>query len=434
MYAKIPALRSSVWLPRFLQRGALDYQSKLHATSYLDALRGYAAWIVFNLHRFPLASWPIFRLPFICTIQSGKGMVDVFFVISGFVLSQRMLKQIRAQQKPKLMDSLTSSVFRRYIRLYLPCILASFVSMCTVHWLGAKHAAPPLNTFGAQLLDWLSDMVAFTNPFAGLRGWWNRGGVLTSRYLDTLWTIPIEFRGSMVVYLYCAATARLTSKHRLTFCGVFILLCLVWQTTDVAMFLCGAFLAEVSLIRHPERYEPKILVSRREPIERAITYKKSFIYEIGYIWVFTLAIFLLDMPKQPSKGYFPWPLLSTLAPPWWDKGTQSHFWFVVASPLLIWSVDSSLWLQKPFCWNFSQYLGELSFGIYLMHLVIVQTLWDKVLGPLARDQFHNSPWILVPMTPILWFVVFWVADYFDRVDRRIVALGRSLQDRFFESW
>ncbi len=429
--------------PRYLQPGGLDCEKRLHATSYLDALRGYAAWIVVNHHRFQMGDWWIFNLPFICIINKGRGMVDVFFVISGFVLSQRMIKLIRAQQKGKLMDSLASSIFRRYLRLYIPCLFASFVSMLTVHFWAAKQRAQPIPRFGAQLADWLVDMAQFCNPFAKLTGYWmGDGGVLTSTYLDPLWTIPVEFRGSMVVFVYCAGTAKLRDRHRLTVCGVVILLAMAWQVTDVALFLGGAFLAEVSLIRHPERYGltatlPQNHNNNGVDDEKATPVsgrRQSIVANLGYLCLFLLAIFLLDTPEHPGKAGFPWPYLEAVIPSYWGKGAQSHFWSVVASPILIYSVDSSLWLQKPFRWRLSQYLGDLSFGIYLMHYIVIRTLWDKGLWQFVRIYFHASPWSFVPITLIFWLAVLWVADYFERVDRQVVKFGRWLQVRYFESW
>ncbi|EXJ82391.1 hypothetical protein A1O3_06204 [Capronia epimyces CBS 606.96] len=424
-------------LPRYLQPGGLEYGGRPHPTTYLDSLRGYAAWIVFNYHRFQLSQWGIFKLPFICTIHRGKGMVDVFFVISGFVLSQGMLKQIRARQKATLMDSLASSIFRRYLRLYIPSAVASFLSMCTVSWMGAKQTAPRLKSFFAQFCDWCADFARFSNPFADLTGWWSRGGVLTSAYLDPLWTIPVEFRGSMVVFVVCAGTAKLRSRDRLIVCGGIVLLSMAWQATYVALFLSGMFLAEVSLIRYPERYQSTRGMLPPNDMAEDLSQKPAAFrgpYVGYYICLFLFSIFLLDMPADPKKAFFPWPYLSAMVPSYWDKGAQEHFWFVIASPLLIWSVDSCHLLQKPFLWNFSRYLGDLSFGIYVMHYIVIRTLWDKALYPFVKIHLNNSPWAFVPITILNWLAVFWVADYFHRLDRRIVRFGRLLQERYFESW
>src|SRR4051794_14591073 len=81
---------------------------RLHPTSYLDGLRGIASVIVFFCHFTeeiypPLtptyglnpdqpSAW--IQLPFARLIFSGRPMVHIFFVISGFVLSYKPIKAI----------------------------------------------------------------------------------------------------------------------------------------------------------------------------------------------------------------------------------------------------------------------------------------------------------------------------------------------------
>lgn len=99
--------------PRYMRKGGLKPTKKAHLTTYLDALRGWAAVIVLNSHHFPYKRAWIINQPFVRIIFGGRGMVDVFFVISGYVLSYRMLKLMRTQQAVPLLDTVVSSVFRR---------------------------------------------------------------------------------------------------------------------------------------------------------------------------------------------------------------------------------------------------------------------------------------------------------------------------------
>lgn len=75
--------------PNFVRRGGLRPKKKLGPTSYLDALRGWAAFIVIIHHRFPYERLQIFGFPFFSLIIAGHAMVDIFFVISGYVLGVR---------------------------------------------------------------------------------------------------------------------------------------------------------------------------------------------------------------------------------------------------------------------------------------------------------------------------------------------------------
>lgn len=116
---------------------------KLYPTSYLDGLRGVAAlFVVFHHYaiNFTASSFDgwhtgepgshdwFFLFPLVRVIHSGRFMVIIFFIISGYVLSLQGLKLARSGDKEKLLDSLTSSVFRRWIRLHVPVIASTFLA------------------------------------------------------------------------------------------------------------------------------------------------------------------------------------------------------------------------------------------------------------------------------------------------------------------
>jgi hypothetical protein len=146
--------RIALFLPSFLYTPKDKPPRKLHKTSYLDGLRGVAAlFVVFHHYSIvftvsaqkgfhhdqeiaPEGSEPIpiqednwiLLFPLIRVIHSGRFMVAIFFVISGYVLSYRGLKLAREGKGNKLLDSLGSSVFRRWLRLHLPVIASTFLA------------------------------------------------------------------------------------------------------------------------------------------------------------------------------------------------------------------------------------------------------------------------------------------------------------------
>jgi peptidoglycan/LPS O-acetylase OafA/YrhL len=204
-------------LPRFLSPGRLISEEDLHSTSYLDAIRGYAAIGIMNSHYFALSDTWLFQLPLVRVVHAGPSMVNVFFVISGFVLTQSKIRHIHTRQKSRLLDSTVSSLFRRYLRLYSPCVLASFCAMCitNVGWATGRMGkrAP---TAVSQIIDWSSDITRFLNPFIPLTGYHVWRDSPKSLYLPPTWTIPVEFQASIIVIVFCLATSRLSTRNRLT--------------------------------------------------------------------------------------------------------------------------------------------------------------------------------------------------------------------------
>lgn len=423
-------------LPRFLQPGGMCRKAgKIHPTAYLDALRGYAACIVFAGH---LLGYPAaIQYPFIRILTSNRGMVDLFFVISGYVLSYRMLKMMRQKDPGALLQTLASSTFRRYLRLYIPTAIATFVAMVGVY-LGRIPSAPKLPTFRLQLWDWTIDTIFASSPFADLRGWWYPE-VFRTKYLDQMWTIPVEFRGSMVLFAFCAAACKLSVKGRMIFTVVAILACYCWNVIYAALFLLGLFVAELSMERSQEGRKVQHLptmegfsIAGRQLIQAAIS-------KVVLVLVFILSLFLLSQPHDAGfgrSGPFPWQYLTQLIPSWYSGPgePQEHFWLSIGAFLLVLSLEFYPTLQVPLRWKFSLYLGELSFGIYAVHPMVIWALYLDILVPYRQIYLGNSSWAYIPGVVITGVVVLWVADYFERIDRRVVEFGRWLQSKTFQDW
>ena len=153
---------------------------KLRPTSWLDGVRGIAALEVYLFHTMGLwiTLYPAFhsspdqnsplQFPLIRTIfVSGPTAVSLFFAISGYVLTQSSLRSIRDRSPEKVYAAVSSSMFRRGFRLYLPPIALTFCEMVASRF----SIGPPLNftfvpeaTPAAQFVDWLAETNRFINP------------------------------------------------------------------------------------------------------------------------------------------------------------------------------------------------------------------------------------------------------------------------------
>lgn len=209
--------RSSFFLlPTFVQTTIRPVdQSKpskpIHPTAWLDGMRGIASFLVFIFHISyathdvatawaPDAKQDFLRLPIIRFFYHGPAMVSIFFVLSGYALSYKPAKQMRSGETDALLRGLSSSVFRRGMRLYLPCIASTLMIVMIVRigmydWTRElandgvrltgyrdRHAWR-YDTLAEQMWHWGTSFLGFMNPFTGKR-----------MYLDGhLWTIPLEF-------------------------------------------------------------------------------------------------------------------------------------------------------------------------------------------------------------------------------------------------
>ncbi|KEF56358.1 uncharacterized protein A1O9_07939 [Exophiala aquamarina CBS 119918] len=420
-------------LPRYMQPGGLKVKKELHPTAYLDAVRGWAALAVFRYHGIANKTWlleqPVFRM-----VLNGRAMVDVFFVISGYVLTYRMLKLIRNRQNG-LLRALASSTFRRWWRLYVSTGIATLITAIWTYW-GWCQPQYRQPTLWLQLIDWAWDWGASSNPFGDIRGWWY-ATVFRTKYLDQMWTIPVEFRGSLVVFWFCAASAYLSTRGRRIFCLVAIALCYYWGAIYAALFLLGEMIADYSFDRHPERLQ-RIRLPTPQESEGCLTpeRRQSIPSKICYTVLLIIAMFLLG---QPSDGYwaigpFPWPYLSKAIPWYYNVELGEHFWLSWGSVLFIFALDNCRMLQIPFEWRFSQYLGDLSFGIYAMHNSLLWVLYTPIVEPWRASHLGDGYWSGLPGIVFTTLVLLWLADYFTRIDQIVVRVGRWLETMAFIEW
>jgi peptidoglycan/LPS O-acetylase OafA/YrhL len=350
------------------------------------------------------------------------------------------------------MESLTSSIFRRFLRLYLSCGAATFISAILIHFHLSEVDAPVRRpTLPGQLWHWFRDWLITSNPFANIEGWIHPN-VLYSKYLAQMWTIPIEYRGSIVLFVFCIASARLSVRSRFIFLWIVVLLCYYWRSLYVAEFLFGMFIAELSLLRNPERLSlsrpsasmpsssaalpPPPPAEEHSEKPSTPTSSQSLLSRIGYSILLFIALYILSQPEPPTlgaNGPFPFQYLRLVIPSYYGSAAYT-FWLSIGAFLLVLALDSYPALQTPFRWSFSQYLGELSFGIYAMHVSLVRGLYRKGILVWQVRYLGNSAVAYIPGMLVLSLCVLWVADYFTRIDRLVVAFGRWLQSRLFEKW
>lgn len=197
-------------------------------TKWLNGLRGVASLLVYWHHqqlwwhhkhaillergfgyreRCHLATFPFIRTLF----TGGHLAVAVLFVISGYAAAIKPLQQIRAQDHARLNNTLASSFIRRWPRLFLPCLVVSFTYMSSwyVPGIGAPFRRPiASDSWTVEVQTWCSEVADFTFIFSNLKHPW-------FSYNSHMWSLPFEFRGSMLCLLVLLSLSRCTRRTRL---------------------------------------------------------------------------------------------------------------------------------------------------------------------------------------------------------------------------
>ena len=430
------------------------HASRNASTAFLDGLRGLAALCVFfqhcsgsfdeNAHDHGFGEdghWHLASLPFIRILfNGGNAAVAVFFVLSGYVLSRSPLRLVRDGNSPACLWSLASSVVRRPIRLYLP------VFAVTLAFAIARHAPfklvedlpwpelkPDLFT---EVKTWVVDTYHFFNPFQphDNQHWFT--------YSVVVWTIPIELKGSMLIYaaaaLHACTATHLSAPRAAILCSLTALLLLQTGFWTASCFLFGLALAylDVHALDAP--------LKRLTPRARALLSNTAFV----------LGFYLLTQPARGGQPEYAlntpgWRTLTGLVPAAYDKEQYYRYWTSWGSVLVVYAALRVRWLQEFLKTRPLRYLGRVSFMFYLVHLPMQYMLgdrlgsafgatpswlpgpswWDNLLtvpdwgGPGFGLRFLLTMAVMLPLNLV-------VSEFLTRVlDMPCVRLGKRLSSR-----
>jgi peptidoglycan/LPS O-acetylase OafA/YrhL len=372
-----------------------------------------------------------FQLPLIRTIfVSGGAAVAVFFALSGYVLTHKSLKWMRSGQKEKIYPAVGSSMFRRGFRLYLPPMAVTFCEMIASRF----GITPPLNftfvseaTFAAQFVDWLSDMNKFINPFHTFQP--SIQGILVHpKYDAVLWTIPIEFWGSFMVYTLLLLLAKVPSNRlRMFLIAIYACFSMRLGSWNLFCFSSGMLIADFNLGQEETNTVPSLSNPSR--------------FRLIWTSIFAVAFYAAGFPtlvydegkSNPMPGF---EILRAITPMSWGLEDGSRFIWSLSGVALLASI-SQLPIKSMFETNFCQYLGKISFSLYLIHefcLVLFglrfQEFLMAILG-VAPKSGTMVYWIVCAA----WFTVFtaivWAlaAQAEKWVDAPSVRFARGLERR-----
>ncbi|KAI6410882.1 hypothetical protein ACKVWC_009231 [Pyricularia oryzae] len=491
-----------VLAPSFLVREDGDKPPvRLHPSAWLDGLRGTAAFLVVWHHSSlvyfswrvhdgyassPGADWlHLIQLPIIRLVISGAPQVKIFFAISGYALSYKPLKLARAGRFNEWASALSSSVFRRHPRLFLPAVFILFLGTLggwfqlyggqgatggdnwNSHVAVPVRAPPYKEALGEQFAHWARTVLSITNPLAtDLR----RGA---TPYDWNLWTLPMEFDCSLVVFLCLAAFARLRSVPRLFLTAAVAAYALWYTHWAPFLFLGGMFICDLHFELEdagsamaatplPSVAQPVPASDRRtgfcarwrrsldrlgaraaSALPRTVTETTARVAASPafpkVLWTASLltSLWLLSVPENNRGGRTSpfYMVLTSHIPANYGPDEENHWWLSLGAVLLVFTIDrAGPFLQRIFTSRPAQYLGKISYALYLVHGPIVFSLgwhlgrWCTALTGRETTAGWGAGVALAYLG--LWPVLFWVADIASRlVDVKSVEFSKWSYDR-----
>lgn len=431
-------------------------------TAWLTGLRGLAALVVAFTHfiageletgfRGFFASPPeenrrFYQLFPFRIIFADQAMVALFFIVSAYSISIGPIKRRRngnGVDKTDFVKGLARSLVRRPIRLYFPVLVLEIISHIifvlglydntALYWEGVRTIPDTVLHFVSYMLEAVWPFTRETNFPLGLN--------------IQIWTIPAEFRGSLVVFGMLLATAGMSNRGRLvSVVGAAVLA--FWHVDWVLFtFLMGLANAEVrDLVDNPRSLKEDTEGAEADafdtlppyvPTSSSLHTLTSYLHRVRALANFLLCLvglYLLTIPEQPASS--PWAstdyaILSPLTPT--DPSSYpriSQLLRSVGGVLFVFTISTSPNLQRPFVTKPVQYLGKISFGLYLVHVLIYKLARDDLIRFFwwIRGADDASGWVgaAVVLGPVVWGCshVFWkwvdvrAVEVAGWVDRRV---------------
>jgi peptidoglycan/LPS O-acetylase OafA/YrhL len=446
--------------PSFLQHwvgGEAPPPAKLHAIAALDGLRGWACLLVFNFHFLFTYTWKvavgwgfggenfgIHQLPIFHMLISGHIMVAIFFVLSGYVLSYKPLKTIRNRSFDQTFTTLASGTFRRVFRLYIPAIVGILCVFVAVRLglynyshgvireghtiLGTNEQHPfVFKSFTEQSDDLWLTLATLMNPFDY--------NLYYNYYNPHLWTIPLEFRSSLILFIVILGTSRLVAPVRMTVVSALIWFCMRYGRWEIVLFLFGMLMAEVDLINGTWE-QPKRNTTEEEKTTIRLNTGSKVTINVSRRWLWiTIFIVGLYFGSCPNIGFKWTPFYMWL----WHVTPKTYpephrFAQTIGAVLIVFSINHSPDIQKLFTNPFSQYLGKISFAFYVVHGPILHCLGYSIMPSIWSYTGKETDFQYCLGFLLGWLIclpiAIWMGDIFWRlVDIPSVKFARSLEDR-----
>ncbi|KAK1978081.1 acyltransferase 3 [Colletotrichum cereale] len=259
--------------------------------------------------------------------------------------------------------------------------------------------------------------VEWANPF--------NFGHYHTRYDPHTFTIPMELRGSMFIYLFLLGTAALKAKWRFRLGGLLSAYSLVLGRWDMATFMGGVLLSEADIRRADDRGVASLAASGRSG--RQAGFGQLALSARGTRWAaLFVALYLLSYPDAGAEWTPGFAFLSSLVPRYYVPLSGWMFYQAMGALLLLPCVLHSPFLRGLLEGRVAQYLGKISFSFYLVHGPVLHSLGFWIMPRLFEQLGRNAGFV------VGWIVLLGVSLYLSdwwcrKVDAWSATVGRRVE-------
>lgn len=341
---------------------------------------------LFSQNTNPSYLFEVITSPIVSIFYNGHFAVLIFFVLSGYVLT---LPYFTNNNNSKII--LKKRLRGRYIRLNIPitvAILASFL----VYKFGLYSNIEAANISGS--VNWLKTFFpeGITTLNTAQEAFYKAILFGEGTLVPPLWTLKIEFIGSLYILLFYIF------KPKSAIATPLLIACCLMYAIHLQDSIYYFAICAGSLLNNLTVYSKY----------------KIFIFSLGFYF----GGFQFD-----SLVYNYLPSLNFLGVEVWDKKT---FYNAIGAVLVALSVIQGFG-SKVFESRIFQFLGKISFSIYLIHFIVLCSLYSCVYIHLPQSKLF-----LGINFALYVFVCFIVSMVFEKiVDKGAINISHKFSSRIF---
>ncbi|OLN96471.1 hypothetical protein CCHL11_00842 [Colletotrichum chlorophyti] len=259
--------------------------------------------------------------------------------------------------------------------------------------------------------------VEWANPF--------NFGHYHTRYDPHTFTIPMELRGSMFIYLFLLGTAALKAKWRLRLGGFLSAYSLFIGRWDMATFMGGTLLSELDIRRADDRTLVPPATSGKRAYQSDS--RRSTLGSRAKRWALLfVALYFLSYPDAGAEWTPGFSFLSSLVPRYYIPLSGWMFYQAMGAMLLLPCILHSPFLRGIMEGRLAQYLGKISFSFYLVHGPVLHSLGFWIM-PRLFERFGRNVGFLFGWI-ILLSISLYLSDWWCRkIDAWSAGVGRRVE-------
>ncbi|MBK9283457.1 MAG: acyltransferase [Sphingobacteriaceae bacterium] len=323
---------------------------------------------------------------------NGNFAVCVFFVLSGFVLSNKYFLN------PSISILIDYSL-KRYFRLLIPAAFSAIFAFLMLYVFkpdffiteSVTNAGPWLKGLFADkpgCFDFVYTM--FIDVF--ING--------NNKYNPVLWTMGVEFLGSLLLFAVLALTHVIVNKNKMFILIISVLF--IFKLHFYAAFFIG------SLICYNYQKSDKSL--------------NKFV---------TLSLLIIGVYFASYPTSWQYMNQSIYKPFLWLQMDFMNYALVIGSGILFYLLTKSILFQKLLSNAFFKLLGKISFSMYLIHLVILITVTRYLFHYFLLSHSYNISCLIACSISIpIIFLCAYIVYLF--IDKPSISISNYLGKRLSE--